>query len=295
MSDTAAPAEPTDAELDTIVASIDGTPAPEPEKPAPKPEPAEEPAGDDTTAGADAEAAPEGEKPEAEDATAEPKTGTRRWERNRINQLSREKGDIARERDLLAKERDDLRAANEALKEGKPVDATALTATQIRQQAEEIAAATLAARDQAIRNDAFLKAGKTAFTDFDERCAVVASVANSISETKRFELMAIIGEMEDGPKVVAHLADNVDEAAALLAKPPHLMALALAKVEKSLAPPPAAAAPVKPVSKAPKPITPVGGQTVGAFDPYDETTSMKDWAAAMDRRDAQRRKARMRL
>jgi hypothetical protein len=266
----------TDADLDAIATGKYAAPAPELEPEPPPPEPAATPEPDAKAPDPAPEADPEPEAPKP----AEPP----KWQQTRIDQLSREKGELARARDLALREAQEAREALAAALAGKPPDTTQLTAAQIRQEAERIAAETLAGREVVAKNERFITTGRAEFPEFDQRCNVVAS----IGALDKPEFMAVIREMDDGPKVVMHLADHADETARILALPPHAMALALAKISRTLeAPAPKAVAP----SKVPKPIAPVGGVTQGSPDIFDEGLSMKDWNALMDKRDADRKRA----
>lgn len=213
-------------------------------------------------------------EPEPEVAAEPEKPADPPWKDTRIQQLSREKGDLARERDLIRRERDELRAAYEAAKAGLPADAAGLTAAQIDERATQIATEALTARDSATKNEKFVATGRTAFPDFDARCAVVAGAG----ALDRPAFMDIIRDMdEDGPRVVAHLADNIGDAQRILSMQPLSMALALSKMSTALA----VAAAKKPdppaLSKAPRPIAPVGGTTVSAGDIMDDNMSMAEW------------------
>lgn len=277
MSETQTPAEPTDADLDAIAIGD----VPEPEAPAAAPEP--EPEAPEEPAAAEAPEEPaEPEKP------SEPP-----YMRKRIDQLSREKGEAERRANLAETRLAETQKALEAAQAGQPADTTKLTDDEVEARAQKRAREIVSTEQQEARNANFVKTGNAEFSDFNDRCAVVAEVADTIHTNKKFELMAVIGAMDDGPRVVAHLADNAEEAARILAKPAHLMALDLAKVSNALAA--KAVKPAAPVSKAPKPITPVGGTTTAAFDPLDDRLNMEDWNRMMDKRDAAKRKAGMRL
>lgn len=278
MSETTTAPELTDADLDAVAARESGR------EPAAPPEPEVETATEEPEAATEtaAEETPEETPAEPEKPVESP------YMRKRIDQLNREKGDAERRAQLAETRLAETQAALEAARAGNPTDTTQLTAAQIEALAEQRAEQKVSAREQAARNESFVKAGNAEFKDFNDRCAVVAEVADTIHTSKRFELMAVIGAMEDGPRVVAHLADNAEEAARILAKPPHLMALDLARVSEGIK---AKAKPPVAVSRAPKPIAPVGGSTSAAFDPLDDSLSMEAWMRKMDQRDAQKRKS----
>ena len=116
---------------------------------------------------------------------------------------------------------------------------------------EERAAALVEQRAQAAKSQAWVASGEKEYPDFTERCNALADMG--AAENKTF--LAAIGELDAGHKVVAELANDPAEATRILALSPVKMALALAKLEDSLARKPAPAP--KPVSAAPAPIKPI--------------------------------------
>lgn len=226
---------------------------------------------------------------EASETAAEPAApapGDEPWRKVRIEQMSREKNEAKRAQQLAERERDEARKIIEELRAGQSPDTAGMSAAQIQAEARRLATEELAARDQDSKNEIFVKAGRAAFTDFDDRCAVVASAG----ATARPEFMAIIGDMDDGPRVVMHLADHPTEAVRILNLPAHKMGLELAKIERSVQP--RAAAP-KPVSQLPKPVTPLGGVTASDGDIFDPNISMAEYTRLRQKqiaaKEAQRR------
>jgi hypothetical protein len=121
--------------------------------------------------------------------------------------------------------------------------------------------------------DALVAKGRAEFSDFDDRSAYVAAVAGNLDELRQ-----AIGGMPDGHRIVAGLADDPDEAARILALRGHKLGAAIGQFAARGAKPAAAAAPPPPKAAAPDPTT-------------DDALPMRDWSAAMNSRDRQRREA----
>lgn len=242
------------------------------------------PAAETTTQEPAATTAPEttAAEPSAQDA---PKPGDEPWRKVRIEQITREKHEERRAREAAERELAEARRALEELRAGRDPDASKLNAAQIEAEARRIAMEELAAREQDAKNARFIKHGES-IPDFNERCAVVASMG----ATSRPEFMQIIGDMDEaGPRVVMHLADNPTEAMRILQMPPAAMGRALAVLETQLRP--SAPAP-KETSKAPKPITPVGGATASSPDLFDPNISMREYIKLRDKQLKAREDAR---
>ena len=229
------------------------------------------------------------ETPDAPEASGDtPAAGDEPWRKVRIEQMARQKNDAVRERDLARRELEETRALIAELQAGRDPDRAKADAARIETEARRLAAAELAARDMDTKLGTFLDVGRKAFSDFDQRCQVVADLGAGPKD--RPEFMATIGDMgEDGPRVVMHLADNPAEVQRILSLPPHSMALALSRVEQQTRPKPAAP---KPISQAPKPVTPVSGATVNTGDIFDPNLSMAEYSRLRERqikdRDARR-------
>lgn len=129
-------------------------------------------------------------------------------------------------------------------------------AERAQQTAQQAKAQTFAERQQAAR---------TAIPDYDEVMSAAADVriAPHVHEA--------LLDSKHGPAIAYHLAKNPDEAERLSTLPPLAAARELGRLEASLAksaPPQGAAAPaLKPVSKAPAPIKPIGAGTTTNQDP----------------------------
>ena len=204
----------------------------------------EAPAGAETT-----ETAPE---PPAEPAPA----GKRDWRETRIDQLTREKHEARREADRLR-----------ALVEAKAAeDKTGLVPeTEVEKRAAQLAEQ----REYIAKVTAWAEKGNKEYRDFNERCATVAGLG--LSPAERPEFMATIADMDDGHKIVAHLANHPETAMALSKHPAHKMALELAKLSETLRPKPA------PISKAPPPVSAPTGAVKPERDVYDANLSAAEY------------------
>ena len=121
--------------------------------------------------------------------------------------------------------------------------------------------------------DALVAKGRAEYQDFDDRSGYVVALASNMDE-----LRDAIAGMPDGHRVVAALADDPDEAARILALRGTRLGRAIGEFAAKAAKP--AAAPTPPPPKPP------------AADPTtDDALPMRDWSAAMNSRDRQRREA----
>jgi hypothetical protein len=106
-------------------------------------------------------------------------------------------------------------------------------------------------RENQAKTEAWIARGNADFPDFTERCNQLADMGAGDNPT----FMQAVGELPDGHKVLANLAENPAETARILKLPPVRMALELATLSHRIAaaPPPAP----KPTSQAPPPIRPI--------------------------------------
>jgi hypothetical protein len=214
---------------------------------------------------APSEAAPvetpaEGTETPVTEAEPEPAPVKKDWKETRIDQLTREKHEARREVDRY-----------KALLEAKPTNGEAPGAGYVPEtEVERRAAALVEQRQFADKITEWDKRGNKEFTDFGQRCATVAGLGLAPNEKPAF--MACIADMPDGHKLVAYLADHPDEAMALSREPDHRMALKLSAISTTLNKP-------APVSRAPAPVSAVGGSVSTTPDLNDPKMSMKEWAA----------------
>ena len=118
-------------------------------------------------------------------------------------------------------------------------------------------------REEQTRSSAWIAAGQSEFSDFDERCNQLADMG--AAESRPF--LAAIGKVPNGHKVIAKLAAEPSEAVRILALSPVDMAVELTLMSKDIAATPAAAP--KPTTQAPPPIKPIGGSARAVVDPSE--------------------------
>jgi hypothetical protein len=208
----------------------------------------------------------EGDKPDGErptDADQEPPKKTPWF----VERIAKQREQLAQER----QQREELAARLEALSRAPPGEKTdpnaprpAPTPEQLQQMVRAEAARIAEQTAMQERLKSFDKAGRKDFPDFVDRCNTIASLGGA--ENPAF--MQIVTDLEDGPKVVAQLADDPEKAIEILQMPPFRMAVALAKLSGQAAKPP-------PVSKAPAPIKAVSGAT--RVEPDDSKLSDEAW------------------
>ncbi|WP_175017332.1 hypothetical protein [Burkholderia aenigmatica] len=197
------------------------------------PEPAHEPAETSTESGTEQPAGAVEPQPQER-----PKND---WVQRRIDQLTREKHEEKRQREAL----------EARLRELQPDTATPnaqpMTADQIRAEAKRLIEQE---KFDAACNKVF-DAGKTEFPDWDASLRTFQMLGGASPE-----FLEAVTAMDAGHKVLHHLGQHPEEAERLLSLPPLRMTLELARLETTVgqAKPP-------PVSKAPAPISPVGGKS----------------------------------
>lgn len=214
--------------------------------------------------------------PAATDPAADPAPAPKKnWQTTRIDQLTREKNDARRELERL---RAELAAKPAA-------DGTqAAPKTPGQEEIERRAAQLLEQRTFETKVKAWDRAGKAEFKDFDERCNVIAGMG--LAPNEKPEFMATIVDMEDGHKIIAHLADDPDAAMELAAMPAHRMALKLAQLSAKIAPQP------KQISRAPAPVSTPAGTTNPTPSLYDPNLSQDQYAKMRREQRESRRKWR---
>ncbi len=223
----------------------------------------------ETVVPADAEPAPEApvEAPDAKEAAAEApaepvKPKRTPWYQDRINTLTRQRGEEKAERERLEKVMADLK--NPQRDDAPRDDTPLLRPEQFEQLIEKRAEALVARREFENRSKSWIEAGNKEFGpgEFMEKCNEVAALGAGDSA----EFMSLITDADiipDGHKIIAALADNPEEAQRILSLDPVRMAAALAKFSAT------AKAPEKKISQAPAPIKPIGG-TAKASAPSDD-------------------------
>lgn len=224
--------------------------------------PATEPVASVTDAVPDTTAA----APAPESVTDEPKPAQPDWAKKRIDQLTKNWREEQRQKEALAerlaafeKPVDDTAAAP-AANAPKPEEIAAL----IQQEAKRLAGELMTQSEAKKAQDDFGAKGAAKYKDWIDRCNAMVD----IGANERPEFLQAVTLMDDGPDILANLADNPNEAMRILRLPAMNMAIELAKVSSKLS---AAPAP-KTISSAPRPITPIDGmaKTNDAPSPNDD-------------------------
>src|SRR5215472_13402532 len=219
-------------------------PAPAPETPAPPP--------------------PDSEPAPAKEADAPPaETGPPPDWKMRIDRLTREKYEARRQ--VEEYQRQIQQAQERARQTQTPAgqgDARAEALQQFRAEAAE-------REFNAACNEVFRK-GSADYTDFGD----AVSALNAVGYGSRPDALAAISAMPDGHHVYRALAQDLDNAARVLALPPMHMAMEFARMahahgssQNGAAPPPPAA-----VTRAPAPLRPVGGNSARPEKPLDQVS-----------------------
>ncbi|MGE6498644.1 hypothetical protein [Cupriavidus metallidurans] len=167
----------------------------------------------------------------------QPKT----WAERRIDKLTWEKNEERRQREALEAQlrqyqQQPTESQQSAQKTPTPVDLDTAVAARLRQRDFDAAC-----------NKTF-EAGKKDFPDFEQSLRTFGMLGGAPQE-----FLEAVTSMDGGHKVIHHLGANPEEAERLLSLPPLRMAMELTRIEASLSKAP-------PVSKAPPPISPVGGR-----------------------------------
>ncbi len=272
-------------------------PAEEKKEEAPKPE---------AEAAAEADAAKANEvEPEvpAKDGKKKP------WYQERFDELTRDKHELRSDNERLRAEISQLRAAGKPAEPPKDDDPEPqpddfeTTAEYVKATADWSARNALKARDaenakkeQEAKDKEFLNAYRTRVSEFakahDDFNSVVATV--NFPQKISGPLQIAVMEMEQGPAVAYHLGKHPELVTKLSGMTPSAALRELGRIEAVVeseiakSAPAKAAEPVK--SKAPDPITPVGGANAkGAVDLSDPELSPEDYRKA---REAERKNRR---
>ena len=135
---------------------------------------------------------------------------------------------------------------------------------------EAAAAQLVQQREFNERCNAVDASGKAEFADWDAKKEVMSALGASTNTA----FLEALTESRNAAKLFAHLADDADALVTLLGKSPTAMAAAIGRMDAEMSRPAA-----RPVSAAPKPITPVTTPAVVAEPTaYDEGLTMKQYA-----------------
>jgi hypothetical protein len=256
----------------TAVIPGDKAPAPEQEETA-EPEATEEPEGEAETE----ETAEEPEKSEPEKPVEKKKTS---WEIRRITELSSQRRDAEKRAADAEAELQRLRAAAKpapavATEEAAPVDADQIRARardEIRQE-EAIRIATERFNEACQKT---FDQGVAAYgRDFEDAAETMRQTLSD-EMNQRPEFLQVITDLENGHQVYYELSRNPEEAERLLKMPSHKMILELGRMSDKVAKPV-----VKPISKAPAPVSPVGGTPKNTARLDDDDVPMDQFATLL--------------
>jgi hypothetical protein len=129
----------------------------------------------------------------------------------------------------------------------------------------------------AARMNEVVQKGRAEYPDFDTAAGYVVSMS-----ADQMELRHVLGELgDDAHRVVAHLADDPDEAARVLALRGPKLGAALGKFAARAA-----------TSATPKPAATQAAPKPKAIDLYDPNLSKADFNAELDRREREKRGVR---
>lgn len=185
------------------------------------------------------------EQSQENEPAEQPEQKKEHWAHKRISEVTREKYEARREADEAKQQAAQYRQQLERIQNGETIDEQEVDVrTLARQEAQRMV------EDQRF-NDACNKTyqqGKSEFENFDD------SVKNLQMVGVSREFLTLVSESDVGAKLIDHLGGNLEKADEIAKLPPLQMARALTKLEFELSQPKA-----KPVSKAPAPIKPVGG------------------------------------
>ena len=197
------------------------------------------------------------------------------WEIKRINEETNKRRELERRVAQVEAENARLRGGKP---ETKPEDNGAIDVEAIRNEERERIRREVRAEADAASFDAACNrtfdAGMSAFgNDFEHaRDTLVNALGDQIKN--RPEFLQTITELDNGHQVFYELGRHPEEAERILSLPQTKMVLELAKLGVTASKP---AAP-KPISKAPAPVSPIGGATKTSGRLDDEEMPMDEWA-----------------
>jgi len=259
--------------LDNYDAAVADEP---PEKPAPEPA-REEAAPPEPQQQPEEPAAATTEEPAAEKPAAPTP------EQQRIDRLTREKYEAQRQRDeyaaiLAAQQRAQQNQQNVQYGQQGQHDPIEAARQQGLQQAREEA---VAARFNADCNTLFEK-GQSEYGDMTD----AVSALNAVGYGARPDALMALTRLPDGHRIYRELAGDLDNAARILNLEPMAMAMEFARMSRGEAPAGNGAA--APVTRAPPPVRPVGGNAARAAKPLDKM-SMAEFIRERDRTERRSR------
>lgn len=189
----------------------------------------------------------------------------------RINKITADKYAYKAKAEALERELSELRAARQAQADADGDQRGAADRQQPREEPEVIARRMVEQQRFNDRSDDALRLGRKEFSDFEQRIAQLGAVGNE-DPRERYEFMQAVVDCDNPHKVLYHLATNLDEAERIMSLSGRAQARALGRLEvelsaKTIAPPPAA----------PAPITPVRGAATTAGNSLDDSLPPSEW------------------
>ena len=186
------------------------------------------------------------------------------WFQKRIGELTREKYEAKRMAEAAANEVAQYRDYVARLQQG---DQAQPPAADVQTLVQQEAARMLAERSFNETCNKVYAAGKAEFPNFDQ------SVANLQLVGVGREFLELATSSDAGAKLLNHLGANLEEAERIASLSPVQMARELTRLEFKLTQPS-----VKPVSKAPAPISPISGTNSNSKSPDEMTdTEFAKW------------------
>lgn len=238
---------------------------------------AEPPVGDNNIQNPPTETPTEPQKPKA----------TPDWAQKRINELTakRYEAERAAEEALAAKKAAETRAEELLAKIADPTKATekpplkTLTEEEVERRAVERAKEIARVNEFNKACNNIVEIGKRDYKEEWDAAVQNLNMVGALGKDVPTTFLENAIELRDPHKVLHYLGTNIEEGARIAQLPPTRMAMELARVEAALGNPPVE--PKPPVSKAPAPVIPVGGQAKNAAPPSldDPDLSADEWYA----------------
>lgn len=205
-------------------------------------------------------------QPENEDGGKDPNG----WALKRISQLTQQRHEAERKAQAKESEAERYRLLLEQTQRGdKQTDTVTVPGEQpnIDELVTKRATELEQQRAMADRGQSVSKTGTDAYPDFMSAVQTLDALGISVEQVQ-----SLLG-MDDAHNVIYSLGKNPDEAQRILSLPPLQQGRELERLASKPIPAPAA----RPVSKAPKPVTPVDSSAGAEADP--SKMSAKDWMA----------------
>jgi hypothetical protein len=264
--------DPKPGDEEAVIIPGDEKPEPEQEETA-ESETTEEPEGEIQTE----ETAEEPEKPAEPEKPVEKKKIS--WELRRINEETNKRREVEKRAAELEAELTRLRAGKPApvvSEEPGAIDIEQIR-TQTRDQIRQEEALNLATeRFNEACNQTFEKGKSLYGADFEHAADTMSKALGDEMQRRPEFLQVIVNELENGPQVYYQLSQNLEEAERILNLPTAKMILEIGRMSDKVAKPA-----VKPISKAPAPVSPVGGTPKNTARLDDDDVPMDQFATLL--------------